>query len=166
VEWPWPDASDPTLRDSQAHSLNNWGVILAAQGHQHEAIAKYKNALRHKAHYAPAYNNWGLSLYALGDLAGAQQKYLAAIRADPSSPEPHANLGELLMAQRAFTHAANRFRTAILLDPTNVNGHCGLGLALVAAGNGADAKTHLNRCLEATPSGRWSDRARAALTRF
>ena len=70
----------------------NLGNLLRDQQRLDEAIAVYRDALRHRGSDPRLYNNLGAALEASGDLDGARESYQIALRLDPGYELARRNL--------------------------------------------------------------------------
>lgn len=104
----------------------NWGVVLARQGHNEEAIEKYRAVVSDPwgdasaATMAAAYAEWGFSLALLGRTDEAFAKFHQATQADPQFSEVYTSWAEVLSALGRGAEADAMSRKALELAPTEV----------------------------------------------
>ena len=110
-----------------------------------EAIAAYRQALRHKPDYAEAHNNLGFALRTKGQLDEAIAEYQEAIRLKKDYAIARTNLGLALLAKGRLDEAIAEGQEAIRLKKDYAEAHCALGLAFRSKGQFAQALTCLRR---------------------
>ena len=92
-------------------------MALRSQGKLDEAIAEYREAVRHQARRRRAHNNLGNALSDQGKLDEAIAEYRAAIRLKPDFAEAHYNLGNALRDQGKLDEAIAEYRAAFGSSP-------------------------------------------------
>jgi tetratricopeptide (TPR) repeat protein len=134
---------------SVAH--NNWGLVLAQEGHLEEAVSHYGTALQIDPRYAEARNNLGMALAQQGHLAEAEKCFVEAVRLAPELAEAHQNLGLALTQQGKTTEAIAQFAEAVRLRPTFSLAHTNWGYALLQRGRLPEAIDRLAQALHHNP---------------
>jgi cytochrome c-type biogenesis protein CcmH/NrfG len=155
----------------QTSSGNEQSDLVTAVGRRIESLQNQVNAspddydLRLELADAYARNN---------DLPTAIEQWDAAVTIDPNRPEGHAQLGRALYlvseqvpsknAQaQLIAQARAALNQAILVGPDYPDSFFFRGVLLAATGELDAAQADLQTYLASTPSGTWSDSARAAL---
>jgi len=92
------------------------GTVYLNQGRLEEAVAEYREALRH-GEKKEARCNLGATLYKLGRFTEAAQEFREILRRHPSDPVACNDLGGTLLAQGDKDGAIAMYREAIRLDP-------------------------------------------------
>ncbi len=114
--------------DAEAHY---WlGATLAGLGKPDEAIAEYREAIRHKPHCPDAHYWLGHALRAQGKHGEALDAFRAATRLKPDDGEWHYWLGATLADQEMWEEAIAEYREAIRLKFDGAEVHYWLGAAL------------------------------------
>jgi tetratricopeptide (TPR) repeat protein len=96
---------------------NNFGNILATQGHYDEAIIQYNQALLIQPHDAVVHFNLALILLRQGKTDDALNHLREVIRLQPDNAKAHYQLA-LILKQKGLTEEANRhYQGAIRINP-------------------------------------------------
>jgi len=169
----WGDAAAKQPASPRLH--NNFGRALAAvPGHQEEAAAEFRAALRLNPNYPFAQFNLALSLSAMpGQEEAAIHEFQAAIRLEPTSAEAHLGYADMLARlPRRASQAGSAYKHAITLSPRSATAHNNYGaflarqpeheaearheyeMALSIQPDYADAHFNLGVLLAHLPSGR------------
>ncbi|MEI8395691.1 MAG: tetratricopeptide repeat protein [Rhodospirillaceae bacterium] len=104
-------------------SLLNWGVVLARQGKQEEAIGKYIRVVESWRRGNPsdtlaaAYSEWGFSLALLGRTRDAITKFQTASQVDPTFSDVYSSWAEVLSASGRSDDAQKMTKRALELAP-------------------------------------------------
>ncbi|MDP3875412.1 MAG: tetratricopeptide repeat protein [Methylobacter sp.] len=121
------------------------------QGNSAEAMICFREAIRHKADYIPAYNNLGNLLQADGETEQALTVYQEAIGLAPHVPVLHCNLASLRQTQGDFEAAIAGFRHALALKPDFYLAHFNLGKLLAQQEDYPQAIAHYRAALRVQP---------------
>ncbi|MEI6986811.1 MAG: tetratricopeptide repeat protein, partial [Rhodospirillaceae bacterium] len=109
-----------------ASPLLNWGVVLARQGHNDEAIEKFRMLVNDRwsdaspATLASAYSEWGFSLALLGRTDEAMAKFHKATQVDPGFADVYSSWAEVLSALGRADEAADMTALSLKMAPTEV----------------------------------------------
>jgi tetratricopeptide (TPR) repeat protein len=96
---------------------NNFGNILATQGHYDEAIIQYNQALLIQPHDAVVHSNLALILLRQGKTDDALNHFREVIRLQPDNAKAHYQLA-LILKQKGLTEEANRhYQGPIRINP-------------------------------------------------
>ncbi|XP_048865523.1 protein O-mannosyl-transferase TMTC2-like isoform X2 [Brienomyrus brachyistius] len=126
------DIPDENLKDPQAHRssvtscLYNMGKLLHEQGHQEEALAAFKEAIRKMpSQFSPQslYNMIGETYLRLNQLPEAEHWYRESLRAKPDHVPAHLTYGKLLTLTGQKAEAERYFLKAIKLEPSKGNSY-------------------------------------------
>jgi Flp pilus assembly protein TadD len=103
---------------------HNLGVVIAAQGHQREAIGYFDAALRADPGFVSAHYNRGVALMTLGETREATDAFSRAAKLEPEHYEAHRALGFLWLSQgergRALDHFARTYELRRGDDRTSI----------------------------------------------
>ena len=97
-------------------ALNNYGMALAENGKQKEAITYYERAVSLPNKYPQIYFNLGNSYYALGDTRKAEIAYLQAVKNSDDFYRAYQNLYNL------YLHSEEEEKANALLDKIKEKG--------------------------------------------
>jgi tetratricopeptide (TPR) repeat protein len=140
------------LRPQSPGAHLNLGATLSKKmGSQDEAIAAFREAIRLKHDFVPAYNNLGNSLLLQEKVKEAIDVLRQAIAIDPKSVGAHNNLGMALEKQDKLDEAIAAYRRAIQLDAKAAIAHNNLGAALAAQGKVAEAIAEYDQAIKIKP---------------
>ena len=96
---------------------NNFGNILATQGHYDEAIIQYNQALLIQPHDAVVHSNLALILLRQGKTDDALNHFREVIRLQPDNAKAHYQIA-LILKQKGLTEEANRhYQGPIRINP-------------------------------------------------
>ena len=88
-----------------------------------------------------------------GDLAGTQQWLQGAVYIRPLDFNVHEKLGALLLAEKQYPLAAREYETLLALNfPDKAAAYFHLAEAQFGAGNKAEARKSILKCIEIAPS--------------
>lgn len=127
------------------------GNALEDQGHHHEALQRYDEALRLAPTLARAHVNRGNALLGTGDANSAIEAYQQALALEPQSASAHYNLGNAFVAAGRLESALAAYREAIAANPTFVDAEVALGVAQESLGQLDDAIASYRRALTIAP---------------
>jgi Flp pilus assembly protein TadD len=130
---------------------NNFGVILAGEGKNNEAIAHYRQALSFNPDYAEAHANLGHELLGIGNYGEAYAHLSLALRLKPGQPIAEGDLGTLLAAQGKFEESRVHLEASLRIAPANPNLQGNLCYVLQRLGKPGDAILHCNEALRINP---------------
>jgi Tfp pilus assembly protein PilF len=148
-----PGASGDTTRgimalppaETEATTLNNLGLALAAQGRDPDAIATFRQALARDPELNSARNNLATVLLRTGEVEPAVRELEEALRRDPGYAQAWMNLGLCRLRLRQFPPAVEALERAHALEPGDARILRNLGFAALEAGlfaRAAEAFTH------------------------
>ena len=101
----------------------NWGVVLARQGRQQEAIAKFTDVVNNWRRgdttdtLAAAFTEWGFSLALMGQTEAAIAKFRQATKTDPAFSDVYTAWAEVLSAAGRGDEAQLMTARALQLSP-------------------------------------------------
>jgi tetratricopeptide (TPR) repeat protein len=110
------------------------GFALFKEGKLAEAEAHYREALRLKPDFVPAYSNLGLVRLKEGKLAEAEAQYREALRREPENAMARRDLGLVLYKQGRLEEAITALSEALRREPDNEATRGYLGAALFMQG--------------------------------
>ena len=110
----WEHTLSITRDNGVAHY--NYGVMLAAQGRNDDALRHLREAVRLEPDFATAHNRLALALDSRGDHSGATAQLAEVVRLMPESAEAHANLGVSLAKEGKTAEAIAELSQAVLLN--------------------------------------------------
>jgi tetratricopeptide (TPR) repeat protein len=116
------DAADHLAASVKANPRNaaiwsNYGMVLAALGRHHEALAAYDRALVLAPREPSILANRGNALTALGRIALALASYDRALSIAPDHVNALYNRGNVWLAQRQFADAIVHYDRVLVLKP-------------------------------------------------
>ncbi|HEX6624875.1 MAG TPA: tetratricopeptide repeat protein, partial [Pyrinomonadaceae bacterium] len=111
------------------------GTVWQQQGKLDEAIAAYREALRHAPNAPEIHNTLGATLSRKGDREAARAEFQEAARLNKIKSDVQAamfatNTGIARLNEGDLDAAIERFRAAIQLDPTSAQAFYNLAKAL------------------------------------
>ena len=120
------------------------GNTLRDQGKVDEAIAEFRESIRHQPDYSWAYNNLGVILcHMKHDYTKGEAAFREAIRFQPDYARAHNGLATALLSQGRLAEAIAEFGEAVRFQPDNANAHIDLGQALKQQGRFREALDEL-----------------------
>lgn len=125
---------------------------LLRDGRNEEALAAYREALRHSPDTADLHYGEALALYALKRPSEAEAPLRRAIRLEPGRPEFHLYLGHVLAKDGRMEEAVAAYRESTVLETINPEAWKGLGISLYNLERWAEARTALERYLSYAPN--------------
>jgi len=125
----------------------NLGLAYTALGRQQQAEEAYREAVELDPGLSQAWVNLGGMLLLKWDFKGALEANSQALSLDPNSLLAHYNAGQahLYLGNAEGVVAANR--RVVELDPHHAAGHYFLAVGLLATGQSAPARAHLNESI-------------------
>lgn len=142
----------------------NLGLIAAAQGKMQNAESAYREALRLRADFAPAYVNLADLYRATGDDARAESLLLQGIKVAPDVSDLHHALGLLYVRSQRLPQAVSQLQQASALAPDNIHYLYVYALVQDSAGDSARATALLQQVIKRQPAHR--DAALALIGRY
>jgi tetratricopeptide (TPR) repeat protein len=131
--------------------LNEWGLVLQAQGQPEAAIDKYRSALDVDPRDAEAYLHLGGVYQRSGKTDLALEMYQQANEVDPDLPEAHLALADLYRQEGRLMDAVAEQQRAAQLWPTDYRIHQNLALLYRDAGQIQNAIAEAERALNYAP---------------
>jgi tetratricopeptide (TPR) repeat protein len=129
------------------------GSELEATGHEAEAIASYRDALKADPNNTYALNNLAFALADTGqDLDDALRMALSAQRLTKDDPTVDDTLGWVYLKKGLTGSALQVFQGNVTKDPKNASYRYHLAAALLASGDKLKAKEELRKALQSGPS--------------
>jgi protein O-GlcNAc transferase len=119
-----------SIKDDDASTYNNLGVVLRARGRLGEAAAAYDRAIQLKPDFADSYHNLGNTLRDQGRADEAAIAYRRVIQLTPTNAEAHNSLGNALRDQGYLREAIAEYLIAIHLKPNNAEAYNNYGAVL------------------------------------
>jgi len=126
--------------------------VLAQAGRTDEAIAEYREAIRHDPTSALIRLGLGCALMVKGNTAEAIRSFEEALRISPDDPEVRNNLGAAWLAMGNIDEAVRQCREAIRLRPDNAVAWSNLGAAIYRKGDVAEAVRCFREAIRLGPS--------------
>ncbi|MEI6669627.1 MAG: sulfatase-like hydrolase/transferase [Acidobacteriota bacterium] len=157
------------LPDAGVDTWNALGIACARAGRTADALEAFRRVLALNARNAMAWQNIGSVHVAAGDLEAAREALTQAIAVDPAWAASYTGLGvvEMRLGKRPLALAA--WKRAVELNPSDFDAVFNLATELMADGNMADARPHLERFVGAAPPARYGkdiERLRGLLARL
>ena len=149
---------DPDL--PEPHS--NLGNVLLETGDREKALAAFREAIRIQPEYADAHNNMGTLLAGIGQFETARTHFASAIRFRPNDAKTRYNFAMALGRARHVDEAQRQLEEAVRVEPEFADARLVLGNLLIAKGQIAAAREHLQKAATAADP-RIRDAAAAAL---
>jgi serine/threonine protein kinase/Flp pilus assembly protein TadD len=140
--------SDPGL----AHSHNNMGNILQAEGRLEEAAESFQKAIEVDPKYVGGYVNQAYTLLGSGRLEEGLEWARKAVALAPNSAMAHSCLGAALQGMGRLDEAVACQRKALELDPNLSNALAALGSALRLMGRLDEAIAYQRKTIEVDPT--------------
>ena len=110
------------------------GHVLSDLGRPEEALAAYRDALRHKPDLPDLYNNMGLALRQAGRLEEAEVALRQAVKRAPRDAQAQGNLAGVLKELGRPAEAEACYRAALRGHPDDPVLHLNLGIVLLLVG--------------------------------
>ncbi|MBS1543978.1 MAG: tetratricopeptide repeat protein [Bacteroidetes bacterium] len=107
------------LTDDRFHTLNSYGIYLAAFDRYEEAHKAFDEALALRPNDALTWVNLGNLYDQERNLEQAQNAYKKALALEPDNPRAHYNLGLLYAAEHLKEEARSEFEKVLKLDPAD-----------------------------------------------
>jgi tetratricopeptide (TPR) repeat protein len=148
----WSDTVSklPSNPRAQIHLGN---ALLDEPGGLHEAIARFKEAIRLDPTFAEAHDNLGYALNIEGRAKDATAEYREALRLKPDLADAHNNLGFALNADGKPQEAIVEFHEALRLKPYLAEAHNNLANTLATLpGHENEALAEYNEALRLDPN--------------
>jgi tetratricopeptide (TPR) repeat protein len=141
---------DVTINNYLSH--NSYGVALAAQGMDEEAITHYKESLRIRPYFADTHLNLGNALARQGKYQEAIDHFTKALSLRPDFVKAHNGLGVALARQGKYEQAVTHYEEAIRMKSDYAEAYNNLGVALVQQGKIQEAMTQYHQALQMKPA--------------
>jgi tetratricopeptide (TPR) repeat protein len=90
----------------------NWGMSLAAQGKDKDAIDTYKRILEFTDNPAPVYNLLGYAYLGMKDFTNAEKSFDKYIQLVPNHPNPYDSKGDYYMEIKDYANAYKSYMNA------------------------------------------------------
>jgi predicted O-linked N-acetylglucosamine transferase (SPINDLY family) len=139
------------LQPRNASVLNNWGVNLASQGRNEEAVTAFREALALSPQDPDLLNNLGAALSNQAKLDEAVLCYEEALRLRPDFAEAHHNLGNVMRDLCKLDEALAAYENALRAAPHFAPAYYGMGQALELCGKLDQALAAYRRAVEIRP---------------
>jgi Flp pilus assembly protein TadD len=110
-------ATSPARADALALKLD--AAVLAREGKDEEAIARFREALRIEPADVESLVNLGLLLMRRGDLSGARTQLESAVQIRPDHAPAQRTLAVVLAREGNLREAITHFEAAVRLDPSD-----------------------------------------------
>ena len=148
-----PSRGTPTqgLRPTEIDRLMERGVKAHQAGRAEEALAAFREVLRHDPDHLGALNNLGVILKTLNRFAPAIAHYRRALAIKPDDAGLLANIGNALRGLGRLEEAEAALRKALMLKPDSVDALNNLALVHKAAGRWPEAIEGLSAVLRLRP---------------
>ena len=147
---------------TNAEANNNYGNLLAEEGHADEAIRHIQLAVRAEPRYAEAHNNLANLLAKRGEVQLALHHHAQAVRLDPDLAAARFNYGVTLASVGRLREAQIQLERALQLRPDYADARytyglvmAGLGYEVAATGQLRDANFLRRDWFEALRSLAW-----------
>jgi predicted O-linked N-acetylglucosamine transferase (SPINDLY family) len=121
-------------KDSMAVVLTDLGTRLKLAGNVEEGIARYREALRFNANYAPAYFNLGVAYSESGHFAEALRFYNMALDRNPQYVEVLCNIGVIRKNTGHLESAISYYERAVRVNPNFMIANNNLAIAYTDMG--------------------------------
>lgn len=131
--------------------LNEWGLVLQAQGEEEAAVDKYRTAMRVDPQDAEAYLHLGGVYQRSGKVDLARETYQQAAELDPNLAEAHLALADLYRQGGRLMDAVAAQQRAARLWPTDYRIHQNLALLYRDAGQIQNAVAEARLALNYAP---------------
>ena len=129
----------------------NYGVALAHDGREDEAVAEYIKALTIQPNMVEAQAAYGTALHQQGRYAQALPHLRRALRLRPDDAQLHRTLAIDLEDLGRRDDAIDELEAALEISPRFADAHYGLGSLLEKEGETDDALEHYRKALEINP---------------
>ena len=141
---------DVTIDNYLSH--NSYGVALAAQGKNEEAIVHYKESLRIRPYFADTHLNLGNALARQGKYQEAIDHFTKALSLRPDFVKAHNSLGVALAHQGRYEEAITHYKEALRIKSDYAEVHNNLGVILARQGKTQEAMTQYHQALQMKPA--------------
>lgn len=126
--------------------------VLADEGHDAEAIARYERAIELHPGYVTAHRDLGLVLLKSGRADEAIACFRKALTISPGDSKAHNNLGVALKAKGRLDEAIEHYRAALQTRPAFPEALNNLANALAALGKLEEAEGYYRSAIGADPA--------------
>jgi Flp pilus assembly protein TadD len=137
----------PPADETEATTLNNLGLSLAAQGKNEEAVATFRRALERDPGLNSARNNLATVLLRMGQVEAAAAELEEALRRDPDYAQAWMNLGLCRLRAGRAPEAMEALERAHELEPGDARILRNLGFAALEARQPAAAEEAFREAL-------------------
>jgi tetratricopeptide (TPR) repeat protein len=127
-----------------------WRADLPPTTTPKEAAARSREATTKFPDQGQALNQYAYNLWAVGDRKGALDAARRQVERWGKQPNPHDSYAELLAWSGDLDGAEQHYRHAIEIAPDFTEGYAGLAEVAAMRGDGARARTELERALQHT----------------
>lgn len=158
-----PAADAPTAEQDPAVPWLAQAESLEDQGRWAEAVACYRQALRHGGPDPELCFRLAELLYMLGYLEAAAERYQIALELEPEHLEARLNLGCLLAELKRWPEAETELRRVLELEDRLPDAHYHLARVLEQQHRTDEAQIHLRRFLQLAPHSPWAQEAQRRL---
>jgi tetratricopeptide (TPR) repeat protein len=141
---------DVTIDNYLSH--NSYGVALAAQGKNEEAIVHYKESLRIRPFFADTHLNLGNALARQGKYQEAIDHFTKALSLRPDFVKAHNSLGVALAHQGRYEEAMTHYKEALRIKSDYAEVHNNLGVILARQGKTQEAMAQYHQALQMKPA--------------
>jgi tetratricopeptide (TPR) repeat protein len=132
-------------------AANNLGMVHESRGDHAKAAERFREAIRIKPGYAPAWNNLGMATDAAGRPVEAIRYYQEALRLDPVLAEAWNNLAVANDRLGLAKDSVGNLREAVRLKPDYPEAWFNLGTAYARLGRRRDAADCYREALRLRP---------------
>lgn len=139
-------------------SLDAWnalGIAYAHGGRPAEALATFDRSLAIDPGNAMTFENIGTVHLQAGRLGEAARAFDRAIASNPDSSQAYAGLAVVALTGGDRRTAIARWTRAVELQPSNFDALYNLGVQLAKDGQGAAARTYVERFVRTAPRGQY-----------
>lgn len=148
INW---DAAFKAQPLAKAEEITRLGDLLYILRRNEEAEAKYQEALKSDANFAPAYLSLGKVKIRQRNFTGAKSYIEKSLTLDPNNYLAHAYLGIILLAEGNKDAAVESYKKAIAAKPEVARNYSALGAIYSNSGNDKDATAAYNKAMLLEP---------------
>lgn len=154
---PLADGSNPDL-------LNAYGVALADQGKQAEAVRQFERVLAIDPNNAPALQNLGIVALRGDDVERSRGFLMRALELNPRLPLALNTLGVVRARTGDLPGALDAWRQTVAIDPRQYDALFNIATIEFRAGRSAEARQALTQFVRTAPPARYRDELASART--
>lgn len=137
--------------DTLPNAWNNLGLLAARDGRTEEAVACFKEALRHSPGYWTALENLGNAYRQQKQWDAAREILRQAVAARPKDPEANYSLAMVFAQTDDTTHAYEYLQKALQFRPRYPEALNNLGILLLRTRKRDEAVTKFEECIRVAP---------------